>query len=436
MPRALLFSVILFLFHLTACSVNPVTGENQFSLLSPAQEVAMGEQNYTPYQQQQGGRYSVDNDIHGGSDSGLNSDLNRYVNNVGQKLAKYSPNPNLPYEFVILNNETPNAWALPGGKIAINRGLLLMLKDEAQLAAVLSHEIVHAAARHGAQQMTQQSILGLGADLLGSATQGTEYGDLLKIGSGYASNAWQARYGRGQELQSDNYGIDIMVAAGYEPRAAVELQLLFVQLSQGQQTGLLDSLFASHPPSHERVNRNREKTLNLPEGVRNKQAYRRATAQLSHDKAAYKLQQNALKEAQAGNSSNALTLLDDAIKKQPKESAFHISAGQIHLANKNYSKAQAAFTQAKKLNPDYFMSHLGLGLSQKAQNNTTAAKQSLISSMHLLPTQISTYHLGEISLQEGDTNAAIQYFNSAAQSGGVLGKAATAKLQQLHVPTQ
>ena len=85
----------------------------------------------------QGGAYVVD------------PELNRYVREVGARLARASDRA-LPYEFVVLNNSTPNAWALPGGKIAVNRGLLVELDNEAELAAVLGHEIVHAAARHGA----------------------------------------------------------------------------------------------------------------------------------------------------------------------------------------------------------------------------------------------------------------------------------------------
>src|SRR5690606_7503443 len=108
-------------------------------------------------QQMQGGRYVVD------------PNLSVYVNEVGQKLARASHRPNLPYEFVVLNNDVPNAWAMPGGKIAINRGLLVLLEDESQLAAVLGHEVVHAAARHSAQQQTQSTLLGVGVMAAGLA---------------------------------------------------------------------------------------------------------------------------------------------------------------------------------------------------------------------------------------------------------------------------
>ena len=114
----------------------------------------------SPSRQSQGGDYYLD------------QSLQTYVAGVGQRLAAVSDRPDLPYEFVVLNNDVPNAWALPGGKIAINRGLLVLLEDEAQLAAVLGHEIVHAAARHGASQMTRGTLANIGLVTLGVATQG------------------------------------------------------------------------------------------------------------------------------------------------------------------------------------------------------------------------------------------------------------------------
>src|SRR5690554_2524925 len=116
---------------LTGCSVNPVTGDRQLSLIGESEELAMGAEQYIPTQQTQGGQFYVD------------PELTLYIRDVGNKLARVSARPDLPYEFVVLNSSVPNAWALPGGKIAINRGLLTELEDEAQLASVLGHEIVH-----------------------------------------------------------------------------------------------------------------------------------------------------------------------------------------------------------------------------------------------------------------------------------------------------
>src|SRR5690606_23704697 len=128
------------------CSQNPVTGRSELSLVSQAEEINIGAQQYSPSQQSQGGVYNVD------------PELTAYVNEVGQRIAAHSPR-RLPWEFVVLNNSVPNAWALPGGKIAVNRGLLYEMNTEAELAAVLGHEIVHAAARHGAQSMERGMLM-------------------------------------------------------------------------------------------------------------------------------------------------------------------------------------------------------------------------------------------------------------------------------------
>ena len=98
----------------------------------------MGSQNYGPARQSQGGDYFID------------PELTAYVQSVGNKLAAVSDRK-LPYEYTVLNDSVPNAWAMPGGKIAFNRGLLYELNSEAELAAVMGHEMVHAAARHGAK---------------------------------------------------------------------------------------------------------------------------------------------------------------------------------------------------------------------------------------------------------------------------------------------
>ena len=135
-----IFSGLLLAALITGCAVNPVTGRNELSLLDETQEINLGTNQYGPTQQSQGGPYTAD------------PELSKYVSKVGQRLARVSDR-SLPYEFVIIDDSTPNAWALPGGKIGINRGLLVRLNSEAELAAVLSHEIVHAAARHSAKSI-------------------------------------------------------------------------------------------------------------------------------------------------------------------------------------------------------------------------------------------------------------------------------------------
>ncbi len=139
---------------------------------------------------------------------------------MGQKLAAVADR-RLPYEFVVLNSSVPNAWALPGGKIAVNRGLLTELHNEAELAAVLGHEIVHAAARHGAKAQERGTLMqvGMAAAQIGAAIGGVDQNvaNLAIQGAGVGAQMIQQKYSREQELESDQYGMKYMKAAGYDP---------------------------------------------------------------------------------------------------------------------------------------------------------------------------------------------------------------------------
>ena len=130
-----------------ACVTNPVTGKSQLSLLGEEEEKKLGAQAYGPMIQESYGAVT---------DPGLQ----RFVDGVGQGLAKVSHRPALDYEFTVVNANYDNAFALPGGKICITRGLLSRMTTEDQLAGVVGHEVGHVTARHGAQQYTSQMLIG------------------------------------------------------------------------------------------------------------------------------------------------------------------------------------------------------------------------------------------------------------------------------------
>src|SRR5688572_26095985 len=203
-----IFAVAFAATFLGGCVINPVTGDRELALVSADQEIAIGEQQYEPSQQMQGGEYVLD------------PKLTEYVASVGQKLAAVSDRQ-LPYEFKVLNSSVPNAWALPGGKIAVNRGLLTELKNESELAAVLGHEIVHAAARHGAKAQERGTLMqiGLAATQIGAALGGVDQNvsGLLLQGASLGAQLVQTKYGRNQELESDKYGMKYMKLGGYDP---------------------------------------------------------------------------------------------------------------------------------------------------------------------------------------------------------------------------
>lgn len=187
--------------------------------------------------------------------------LQRYVQDVGQKLAVVSHRDDLVYRFTVLDSPVINAFALPGGYIYITRGLMSYLNSEAELAAVLGHEIGHVTARHGVRQQSaaQAANLGytLGAILLpGLRTAGAQ--DLFNVFGG----ALLSGYGREHELESDRLGAEYLARSGYPSEAMIEVigvlkdQATFAEAEakkQGQEYQGYHGLFASHPDNDTRL---------------------------------------------------------------------------------------------------------------------------------------------------------------------------------------
>jgi predicted Zn-dependent protease len=417
-----IFSFLALLSVLaTGCAVNPVTGKNELSLIPESQELAIGAQQYGPSQQSQGGIYSVD------------PELTKYVNEVGQKLAVVSDRK-LPYEFVVLNNSVPNAWALPGGKIAVNRGLLMQLDTEAELAAVLGHEIVHAAAKHGANAMQRGMVLqGLLAVTALSAAN-SDYANYIIGGAQVGAQLISTRHGRDAELEADYYGMQYMARAGYDPAAAISLQETFVQLSEGRQSNWIDGLFASHPPSIDRVNANIRTAAELNvQGITNGRQYMSKMAYMADKQPAYDAFDEAGVLANKNEFETANLNLDKAIQLEPAEARFHGLRGDILLAQKRYQEAEEEFSIALDRDDSYYEYYLGRGLAKSKRGMAQEAREDLTRSNELLPTAIAANALGEISLNFGDRKAAKTYFQSAMTAGGAAGARAQNAYLQLDV---
>ncbi|MDX1442953.1 MAG: M48 family metalloprotease [Gammaproteobacteria bacterium] len=419
MKRLLLATSLSILLPLTSCVENPVTGERNLGLVSEGQEIQIGEENYVATRQMQGGEYYLD------------PALQDYVNRVGQRVAAQSSRQ-LPYEFTVLNNDVPNAWALPGGKIAINRGLLVELDNEAELAAVLGHEVVHAAARHSAQQIERSMLLQLGVVAAGVAASDTEYAGLA-VGAGLVgAQLINSKYGREAELESDRYGMRYMADAGYDADAAVSLQETFVRLSEGNNPGWLGGLFASHPPSQERVARNREIASQLPDGGElGRSAYQRATEKIRNDKPAYAAYNKGVKALADGNVSSAETLAREALAAVPNEAKFHALLGNIALAKENSSAAFNHFDKAVQLFPRFFEYRIHRGILYMQRDALDAAREDFDVANQLLPTAIAYENLGDIAVKQGRRQDAIDAYSIAAKSDSAAGKRAREKLARL-----
>jgi predicted Zn-dependent protease len=414
------FAALLLIFITSGCATNPVTGKQELHLISESQEISIGEENYVPSQQSQGGPYVID------------PQLTQYVSGIGKKLASVSDRPELPYEFVVLNNSVPNAWALPGGKIAVNRGLLTELKNEAELAAVVGHEIVHAAARHGAKSIERGMLLSASVAGVAVAAGDKEYGQLAVGAAALGSQLISTKYGRDAELESDYYGMKYMAKAGYNPEAAIDLQQTFVRLSQGHQSNWLEGLFASHPPSQERVEANRRTAKELGQkGKLGEQEYQQQIAHLIKTKPAYEAMDQANQALKDNAPDKALTLIDKAIKIEPREAQFYALKGDV-FANKNqWDKAESFYSTALEKNDRFFLFYLQRGLTREKLNKLSGAKSDLNKSIELLPTAPAYTTLGDIALKENNPTAAKEYYAKVASNQSEYGKKAAIGLAKL-----
>lgn len=378
-PGTLLATVLI----LTGCGVtNPVTGEKELGFVSQDSEIAMGRQQYLPARQSQGGDYRLD------------PKLQRYVSGVGSKLAAVADRK-LPYEFVIVNDSTPNAWALPGGKIAVNRGLLTELGSEAELAAVLSHEIVHAAARHGAQGVERSTLL-TGALMATALLAGDrEYAGAAVAGAQVGAAALNQKYGRDAEREADYYGIMYMARAGYDPSAAVDLQQTFVRLNAERREDWLSGLFASHPPSRERVENNRRTVAALSNRptFRGERGYREHIAYLKRVKPAYEAYDKGRDALERGDTAAAAALADKAIAIESREALFHSLKGDIQVKRGNHQAALAAYDETIRRDSGYYRNYLVRGLLREKLGDRAGARSDLERSMRLLPTKTARERL-------------------------------------------
>ena len=141
------YFLLIFYMVFLGCSVNPVTGKQDFVMMSESQEIAMGKKYHAQILQQ--------------TSAYEDPELQAYVQRIGDSLSSKSHRPNLFYRFTVLDSPDINAFALPGGYIYINRGLMAYLSSEEELAAVLGHEIGHVTARHSVKQYSQSQILGI-----------------------------------------------------------------------------------------------------------------------------------------------------------------------------------------------------------------------------------------------------------------------------------
>jgi len=328
---------------ITGCATNPVTGRSQLMLVSEAWEIQVDQQN-SPHQ------FS--------SDYGAIQDasLNAYIQQVGSGMISHTHRPAMPYSFRGLNANYINAYTFPGGSVAATRGILLSLESEAELAALLGHELGHVNARHTAEQMSKgmltQSIVGGLSVAIGAKSEA--YGNLASQLGMLGVGALLASYSRDNEREADRLGMTYMAQSGYGTDGMVELMAMLNSLHKGG-SDAVSLLFATHPMSQERYDTavsmagtefSYAKTQPL-----HRERYMDHTASLRKIKPAVEFFEKGEEDIGKEDYTAAESALDQGLKLAPQDYAGLVIMAKCKLSQEKYDQALGYSEKAKQVYP-------------------------------------------------------------------------------------
>jgi len=242
-------SVCLFPLLMVACSTVPYTGRSRFLFTSEAEETKMGLQAWR--------------EVRSKEKPNANKKVNAVVTRVGRAIAAVADKPDYKWEFRTFESPQANAFCLPGGKVAVYTGIFKYMAYEAELAAVVGHEVGHAIARHGGERVSQGMLQQAGAAIVATMVQKpTEREVALLIYGGATQLGAMLPYSREHEYEADQIGLMLMAKAGYDPRYAIKFWEKFSKASSNSSLG---EWFSTHPIGPHRVT---ELKKHLPEAMR------------------------------------------------------------------------------------------------------------------------------------------------------------------------
>lgn len=398
---------------LGGCAVSPVTGQRQLMLLSEGQEIAL-DREHSPHQ------FSADFGV--SRDAGLNT----YVDSLGQQLAARSHRPGMPYSHQVVNANYVNAYAFPGGSIAVTRGIMLELEDEAELAALLGHEIGHVNARHAGQRMTMGMIAQLtvaGATIAAAGSEDRQgLAPLVQTLGGLSAGALLAHYSRANEREADDLGMEYAARAGHNPAGMVGLHRMLLEQSE-RKPNALELMFATHPMSSERLATAErlitERYRDEGQRPRNRARYQDNIAGLRQIRPAIEAQQEGEREMARENFSRAephlrrsLNLVSDDYPGLILMSRCQYGLGRKQEAVRYADLARAAYpgeAQALQL----------AGITRLGTEANEAAHQHFVAYERILPGNPNTTFLKGVALEKmGRRQEAVQEYGRYLQLTG------------------
>ncbi len=227
---------------LLGCATNPETGRRQLNLVSSDQEMQLGLTSFEKMKKE----VPISHD----------SAANALVQRVGKRIAGVANLPNAQWEFVVFDSKEANAFCLPGGKVGVYTGILPLTRDEAGLATVIGHEVAHAVSHHGAERMSQATLLNLGGEAVGALTQNSKPITQTAVAAVYGLGGqvgYMLPHSRGQESEADHIGLLYMARAGYDPEAAVQFWQRFSDFNKSHSGSSTPNFLRTHPVDEVRI---------------------------------------------------------------------------------------------------------------------------------------------------------------------------------------
>ncbi len=394
----------------SGCATNPVTGRRRLMLIGREGEIGIDRQ-YLPHQVS--------------ADYGVFPDkaLNAYVDERGHAVAAAGHRPEMPYSFRAVNASHVNAYAFPGGSIAVTRGLLLEMENEAELAALLGHEIGHVAARHTARRMTSgilAQVLVLGVAV--AAGSRDEDAGLLVAGLGaVGAGLLLARYSRANEREADALGMDYAVGAGYPAEGMIGLHAILMRLSQ-RRPNAIERMFASHPMSEARhataTRRAATRHAEAADRADRRARYMDLTAPVRAQADAIRACQDGDREAARGNPDAALAAYTEALRARPDDYEALLKSARVHLARDRAAEAQRLARAAREALPDEPQAVQVIAMADLARRRYAEARDGFNAYEQALPGQPETvFFLGRSEEGLGRRAEAAAYYRRYLASG-------------------
>lgn len=399
----------------SGCATSPVTGQTIFVGMSEAQEIALDRQ-LAPQQFSQ--------------DLGpiQQASVNAYVSEVGARVQAVSHRPHLPYSYRGLNANYLNAYTFPAGSVGVTRALLVRLDDEAQLAAVLGHEIGHVNARHSAQQQAKAMLAQVALTTLDAATSRSDWGQLLVQGGALGASVLLASYSREQEREADYLGQRYLVLAGYPASAMVRLHQVLLQ-EEKNQPGLLETMFSTHPMTQERIQRAQWLAeTEFADGERfpvQRERFMDRTAPLRALRPTIERCGRGEEAMGAKKLTEAEQHFREAIRHTPDDYAANLRLAQTLLARGRVDEARSYAEHARTVYPQEAQAHKVLAAAALQQRRYDQALIALDAYDRLLPGDTGITFLRGVSLEGlGLRQDAARLYAEVLQRTGGQGQAA------------